>query len=547
MLNEKFIENSEQWLDLMRIVQIDLSVPSIIKEIERLFLDLDPVIAGGVVSDSYLLSQELINERKLSNLDIFIPLGTDDAKVKEILNNKDKVKNLTEVKEEKIDATYSEELVNKRMSFTYGSYKCNLLFCNNRKTKIWDIDITLHQFMYLGGKVYATKLAIADIRAKLLRILNPVNGIKVWKRVVRVKEEYEFNIEEEGAKLLFDYIRWRKENFISKSKLKEYYYRLISQKKTHGRSLITYLLLNNNYQNDYFIDLLGSYQVRYDSNLNYERFINKIKDLKFKINTEIKDRQEVLDEKDNEANIDLMSKTEYKRTITILEQVSQLEFKEFLEGQVNKNRLKDCYKWHSPKIGKILENLKKFIDKLNLRYYQNYALNLCDQLLKLFNTRGPNNLEFKIVISQEAKDLLAISTDQSWTSCLELPKPDSQRVSAARIAANLQPNTLVVYITEVNGQEWLGRILIRLLRDGSLSLEKYYGEPVLKEVLIAKLEEIILDNGYQLKKGMDGKSYNFIEWQPYSDQGRVKKSESEIYTEYYIDYSLPSVIKKLDK
>ncbi|SJZ71903.1 hypothetical protein [Selenihalanaerobacter shriftii] len=564
MLKSSYMENKNGWLGLMQIKRINFLLPEIVKEINELFLELnlDVVIAGGIISDSYLLDQEIISEIKSSDIDIFINIKVDSDKIIKKLNSRENISDLTPVQEEKITATYSKELVSKRVTFNYNGYDCDLLFCTNPQTKVWDFDLTFRQFMYFKDELYATQLAINDIKDKLLRVLNPVNNIITLKRLTKFKRKYNFKFEMKSYNLLLNYIMWldkkqgleikdykignyneRKRRQLFTGQLKEYYYRLISQKKAHGRALITYLLINNNYYNDYFNNLLGTYHIEYDTNLNYSRFINKVKDLHFKIKTEFQDKKEVIESKNRPKDIVDIDWEDWKRIFSMLEQVSELEFREFLKGWLNDNKVDNCYRWHSPKIGKLLVNLKGFIDDLGLNYYKNYAINLCDQLLELFNTRGPDNFEFKITISQEPIDLLSISTDQNWTSCLELPDPDSQRTSAARIAANLQPNTLVAYITDLKGEEWLGRVIIRLLRNGNLTLEKYYGEPILKEVLFNKLEKIILDSDYQLSKGEAGQSCVFVEWEPYSDQGRVQSLNNNLYREYYIDYSLPTVIK----
>lgn len=566
MPGEKNLKNGNQWLGLMQIVKVNFPLPKIVKQIENLFLDLDvePVIAGGIISDSYLYNQGIIADIKSSDIDVFLDLQVSLTKIRRELKKTEEVTGLTEIEEERVSGystAYSQELVSRRMSFRYQGYNCDLLFCENNTTKIWDFDLTFRQFMYYRRELYATKLAIKDIKSKLLRVLNPVTNIETWQRITKFRKRYKFEIEGKSLKLLLDYIKWlgQEEKLVTEDRLikkegsesifsedlREYYYRLISQKKAQGRALLTYLLLNNNFYSDYLSDLLGTYQVKYDSNLNYTRFMNKIKDLQFKVETELEDKKEIIKHKfGGKEAISFGNSENCKRVLSLLNYLTRLKFKEFLSGRIAEEKVSNFHKWHSPKLGKTLMKLKKFINKLEFEYYQNYILNLCDQLLKLFNTRGPASREFEIIISQKAIDLLAISTDKNWTSCLELPEPSNQRVSAARVAANLQPNTLVAYITDLNGQEWLGRVLIRVLQNGDLKLEKYYGEPVLKDILFLKLEEIISNAGYQLNKDSQGCSCSFIEWEPYSDQGRVEELQTDIYRKYYINYALPPIIKE---
>ncbi|MBM7623202.1 hypothetical protein [Sporohalobacter salinus] len=559
MPGEYFINQNKKWLGVMEIIEINYPLPNIVKELEDFFfrLNVKPVIAGGIISDSYLKINGLIPENKSSDIDIFLDLKVDETRIREELAAKEEISNLTEIQQNEIKANYSKEIVNKRIAFKYKDYNCDLLFCINNRTKIWDFDLTFRQLMYLDGKLYSTQLALNDIQNKLLRVINPVNGLITLQRIIEFQQKYNFNVEKKSFNLLLDYIAWEgtKKELATKElsdyitqrfftgKLRRYYFRWLSQRKSHARGLFTYLLKTDKYHNDYFNELLGTYNIEYNSNLNYRRFINKIKDLQFKVETEIEDKKIIINSRDkvSSAAIDWQN---CRRVKTILEELSRLKFKEFISGYMNKSKVKKIYKWHSPKLGKMIEGLKDFISQLNLEYYQNYTLRLCNQLLKLFTTRGPNNLKFKLTISQQSEDLLSVSTEQNWTSCLELPEPDQQRISAARVAANLQPNTIVAYITDYDGNEWLGRVLIQLLQNGKLQLEKYYGEPMLKEILINKLEKVINQTGYQLNKLNVSRSCTFVEWKPYSDQGRIKELDTDIYCKYYIDYSLPSFVRE---
>ncbi|ADL12238.1 hypothetical protein [Acetohalobium arabaticum] len=564
MLEEYFINQNEEWLGAMEIVEIEFPIPSIIKELEDLFLKLNivPVIAGGVVSDSYLQASGLITENKSSDIDIFLDLKVNENRIRQELMANQEVSDLTEIQQEGIKANYSTEIIDKKASFRYKEHKCDLLFCINNRTKIWDFDLTFRQFMYLNGKLYATQLAVNDSQQEILRVVNPVNGLNTLQRIIEFQQRYGFSVEKRSLNLLLDYIAWRgtKKGLITKEfnnyvpqyfftgNLRWYYFRWLSQKKAHGRGLFTYLLRTERYYNDYFTDLVGTYNIEYDSNLNYRRFVNKVKDIEFKIETEIEDKEAIINNSGDKVSSVAIDWQNCRRVKTILEALTQLEFEEFISGYLDDDKVRKIYKWHSPKLGKMIEGLEDFISQLDLEYYQNYTLKLCNQLLELFNTRGPSNLEFKLTISQQAEDLLSVSTDRNWTSCLELPEPDQQRISAARVAANLQPNTVVAYITDSNSDQWLGRVLIQLLQNGKLRLEKYYGEPMLKEILINELEEVIEQTGYQLNKLNVSRSCTFIEWEPYSDQGRVKKIDTDIYRKYYIDYSLPSFVRnKLNK
>jgi hypothetical protein len=554
----KSIENND-YLALMQIITLDFAVPEVIIELENLFFDLEEraVFSGGLISDSYLQQTGVISKLRSKNLDIFLDLGVSADKIKDKLNQINEVSNLTKIKKEKVSsfsADYTEQLVNKRISFTYKGYNCNLLFCINSRTRIWDFDLTFRQFMYFDKNLYATEYAIKDINNKVLRVLNPSNSIQTLQRIIIFQQEYGFRVNKESLDLLIDYIKWFKEEDslleevddeqVFNDHLREYYYRLISQKKAHGRSLLTYLLLSKQYKNDYFSNLIGTYRVKYGSNLNYKRFMKKAKDLQFKVETGIKDKKEEVIHKTGSKELStFINSDNCKRVVSLLEGISKVSFEEFLSALISDDKIKFFYKWHSPKLGKTLINLKDFIKNLEFVYYKNHILNLCDQLLKLFNTRGPDNAEFKVTISQDAVDLLAISTDKNWTSCLELPEPDNQRINAARVAANVQSNTLVAYITSLDNEEWLGRVLIRLLQNGKLQFEKYYGEPVLKEILSNKLKEIINKRGYQSGRVGEGLSCKFIEWKPYSDRGKIKKLKEDIHPEYYVDYSLNSIIK----
>ncbi|MGM0471602.1 MAG: hypothetical protein ACQEQI_04885 [Bacillota bacterium] len=541
MITEQLNDN---WLGMMQIVEVNLEVPQIVKEVEEFLSDLglEPIIGGGIISDHYLIQHDIITTNKSSDLDIFLSLDTDLIELKEELVNCYEVTKVTEIDTEKIFANYSEELVSQRLTFKYQGYQCDLLFCQQPRTKIWDFDLTFRQFMYWQDKVYATYLALKDCHDQLLRVLNPVNSLVTLQRVLEFQQRYNFKVKRTTFNLLLDYIDWReaKEGVVVKElldrttesvladDLAEYYFRWLSQKKSHGRALLTYLLLTQNYRNSTLTDLAGNYQIEYNSNLNYKRFISKGKDLQFKIETEVEDKKELSTQ---------LNWTNCRRLTTLLEELTAINFQEFITGKLNEERLKCIYRWHSPKLGKILSALEDFIVKLDLEYYQNYALKLCTQLKKLFNSRGPSSLKFRLGISQQAKDLLAISTNQNWTSCLELPLPDNQRNSAARIAANLHPTTMVAYISESNSEEWLGRVIIRLLQDGNLAIEKYYGEPILKEILIKKVKEIAQESGYQFNNSQTSQSCGFVEWKPYSDQGRVVSRRESIYYKYDIDYS----------
>ncbi|MCK8824490.1 hypothetical protein [Fuchsiella alkaliacetigena] len=549
-----FANNIDQYLGSQKIIKIGLKAPQIIIELESFFkkLDLEPVITSQLLMDNYLKQQDLSVKPFATEIDISLPLAKAKAQLREQLKSKEEIANLSEYQTEKLRVEYSPELISKGLSFEYQGYRCEVLFSDNYLTRIWEFGLSIQQLMHFRGRVYATKLAIEDFRQGLLRVLNPELGIELWQQLMELQSRYDFSIEVTGLNMLIDYIYWLGNNISSinilaqnlsraekvfTGRLREYYYRWLNQQKSTAKSLLTYLLMTDNYQNPYLSELLGSYNFEYNSNFSYRRFLTKAKDLKFKVITQMEDRQDL-----QGGSLAAADQTNYLRVTSILDILTGLEFREFMKGRLNKEQVAEFHKYHSPKLGKILVDLKSFIEKLDLTYYSSYIFRLCTDMLALFNSRGPDNRTLEIVISQSAEDLLAVSTDQNWSSCLKLPSLGKQRVSAARVAANLHPATLVAYIKEPKQEQWLGRSLIRLLRNGDLILEKYYGEPILEELLEAKVKEVIEEAGYKLSNAEQGLSLNFIEWKPYSDQGRVQSLKQGFYQQYYIDYSLSPLL-----
>lgn len=145
-------------------------------------------------------------------------------------------------------------------------------------------------------------------------------------------------------------------------------------------------------------------------------------------------------------NIDLSlnvkpSQTYYEIKNILRKHGFNITLKDYIENKVLSN--KNVYK-----IGKILQ-------KIDLEMLENFKKD------PIRNVKSEN---YKIIISRHPYDIAGMSTDRSWSSCMEIPFPTGSSSRCAFIKNDIRALTIIAYLVrqeDSNINKPLSRILIK--------------------------------------------------------------------------------------
>lgn len=160
-----------------------------------------------------------------------------------------------------------------------------------------------------------------------------------------------------------------------------------------------------------------------------------------------------------------------------------------------------------------------------------YVEPLIDKAHSIFCARPILPQEVALTISTRWEDLVSISTNRQWQTCMAAGKPQS-----GYLIADLEPGrTAVAILHKPGSRKWLGRVLLRGLQDGTVAAEAYYGLPQWEPVMAALLGRRLHECG-KLTPGGSGESVPFTWYVPFSDMGWVRGDAARWH--YRIRYSL---------
>lgn len=112
---------------------------------------------------------------------------------------------------------------------------------------------------------------------------------------------------------------------------------------------------------------------------------------------------------------------------------------------------------------------------------------------------------------------------RAHASCMEAGKP-----YAAHLAANPESGrTAVAFLHLPDSREWLCRLLLRALEDGTVAIERCYGRSAWEPLLARLLGERLAAAG-RLPLPEKGNSVPFTWYPPYSDRGTVHVDEERL-------------------
>jgi hypothetical protein len=176
----------------MEFVKVDVDIPESVIALYNEIRKIAPntCIAGGFLCDSYL-------KKPFNDVDIFIGSANYPEEKKEailkLMDEKNAV--IMDKEDREFGNTYEVLMTFEVRNFELDGYHFQLIFTPFGSKIVKHFDLRIREFVYVRGKVYASKAALLDIEQKRIVIGSFHSPLRTYYRAHRFASQYGFSVD----------------------------------------------------------------------------------------------------------------------------------------------------------------------------------------------------------------------------------------------------------------------------------------------------------------------------------------------------------------